>query len=150
MTNVIHTAERKAFQLALDRVVHKAKEGNAAEVADSLINLIQKILGDTWKEETYAQLHQIAGDPNSKWARYADRVIKETDSNILTTFLLNAAYEGGFRGYKTAQEASEELGCNVPWIVLMDPTSACNMHCTGCWAAEYGHKQSLSYEVMDK
>jgi MoaA/NifB/PqqE/SkfB family radical SAM enzyme len=38
----------------------------------------------------------------------------------------------------------------VPWIVLMDPTSACNMHCTGCWAAEYGHKQSLSYEVMDK
>lgn len=40
MTNVIHTAERKAFQLALDRVVHKAKEGNAAEVAASLINLI--------------------------------------------------------------------------------------------------------------
>ena len=150
MANVIHAAERKAFQLALDRVVHKAKEGNAAEVADSLINLIQKILGDTWKEETYAQLHQIAGDPNSKWARYADRVIKETDPNILTTFLLNAAYEGGFRGYKTAQEASAELGCNVPWIVLMDPTSACNMHCTGCWAAEYGHKQSLSYEVMDK
>lgn len=150
MTNVIHNAERKAFQLALDRVVHKAKEGNAAEVADSLINLIQKIQGDTWKEETYAQLHQIAGDPNSKWAHYADRVIKETDSNILTTFLLNAAYEGGFRGCKTAQEASEELGCNVPWIVLMDPTSACNMHCTGCWAAEYGHKQSLSYEVMDK
>ena len=70
--------------------------------------------------------------------------------SILTTFLLNAAYEGGFRGYKTAQEASAELGCNVPWIVLMDPTSACNMHCTGCWAAEYGHKQSLSYEVMDK
>ena len=55
MANVIHAAERKAFQLALDRVVHKAKEGNAAEVADSLINLIQKILGDTWKEETYAQ-----------------------------------------------------------------------------------------------
>ena len=48
-----------------------------------------------------------------------------------------------------AQEASAELGCNVPWIVLMDPTSACNMHCTGCWAAEYGHKQSLSYEAMD-
>lgn len=32
----------------------------------------------------------------------------------------------------------------------MDPTSACNMHCTGCWAAEYGHKQSLTYEEMDR
>ena len=28
----------------------------------------------------------------------------------------------------------------------MDPTSACNMRCTGCWAAEYGHALNLSYE----
>ena len=39
---------------------------------------------------------------------------------------------------------------NVPWLILMDPTSACNMHCTGCWAAEYGHKQSLTFEEMDR
>ena len=31
----------------------------------------------------------------------------------------------------------------------MDPTSACNLHCTGCWAAEYGHKLNLTYEEMD-
>ena len=24
------------------------------------------------------------------------------------------------------------------------------MHCTGCWAAEYGHKQSLTFEEMDR
>lgn len=135
MASVIHAAERKAFQLALDRVVSKAKEGNAAEVANSLINLVQKIMGDAWKEESFENLRSIANDPNSKWARFANRLIKETDSDILTTFLLNAAYEGGFRGSRTAQEAAEELGCNVPWLVLMDPTSACNMHCTGCWAA---------------
>ena len=32
----------------------------------------------------------------------------------------------------------------------MDPTSACNLHCIGCWAAEYGYKQNLSFEVMDR
>ena len=31
----------------------------------------------------------------------------------------------------------------------MDPTSACNLHCTGCWAAEYGNKLNLTYEEMD-
>jgi MoaA/NifB/PqqE/SkfB family radical SAM enzyme len=31
----------------------------------------------------------------------------------------------------------------------MDPTSACNLHCTGCWAAEYGNKLNLSYEQLD-
>ena len=24
------------------------------------------------------------------------------------------------------------------------------MHCTGCWAAEYGHKQSLTYDEMNR
>lgn len=31
----------------------------------------------------------------------------------------------------------------------MDHTSACNLHCTGCWAAEYGNKLNLTYEEMD-
>lgn len=31
----------------------------------------------------------------------------------------------------------------------MDPTSACNLHCTGCWAAEYGNKLNLTYEEMN-
>ena len=41
------------------------------------------------------------------------------------------------------------MQCNVPWLILMDPTSACNLHCTGCWAAEYGHKLNLSFEDLD-
>ena len=31
----------------------------------------------------------------------------------------------------------------------MDPTSACNLHCTGCWAAEYGNKLNLTLDEMD-
>ena len=30
----------------------------------------------------------------------------------------------------------------------MDPTSACNRHCKGCWAAEYGHKSNLTLDEM--
>jgi MoaA/NifB/PqqE/SkfB family radical SAM enzyme len=31
----------------------------------------------------------------------------------------------------------------------MDPTSACNLQCVGCWAAQYGSKHNLSYEKLD-
>jgi len=31
----------------------------------------------------------------------------------------------------------------------MDPTSACNLHCTGCWAANYGNKLNLDYDTLD-
>lgn len=48
------------------------------------------------------------------------------------------------------QEANrEKYQCNIPWALLMDPTSACNLHCTGCWAAEYGSKQNLTLDEMD-
>ena len=147
---LVHAAERKAFKTALDRLIAKGQNENAAELADSVVGLMEKILGDTWSQESYAGLRAIADDPNGKWARYVDRILRDTDPHILSTFLLNAAYEGGFRGFVTSEEAAKKYNCNIPWIVLMDPTSACNMHCTGCWAAEYGHKQNLSYEVMDK
>ncbi|MEJ1729839.1 radical SAM protein, partial [Escherichia coli] len=31
----------------------------------------------------------------------------------------------------------------------MDPTSACNLKCTGCWAADYGNKMNMSYETLN-
>lgn len=38
---------------------------------------------------------------------------------------------------------------NIPGAILLDPTSACNLHCTGCWAAEYGNKLNLSFDEID-
>ena len=52
-------------------------------------------------------------------------------------------------GLKRQRKAEEKYGCNIPWAILMDPTSACNLHCTGCWAAEYGNKLNMSYETLD-
>ena len=46
-------------------------------------------------------------------------------------------------------EARTKYGCNIPWAILLDPTSACNLHCTGCWAAEYGNKLNLTFDEID-
>ena len=32
----------------------------------------------------------------------------------------------------------------------MDPTSACNLHCIGCWAADYGNRLSMDLKTLDK
>ena len=44
---------------------------------------------------------------------------------------------------------AEKYNCNIPWAILLDPTTACNLNCTGCWAAEYGHQFNLSLEDID-
>lgn len=107
-------------------------------------------MGITDKISHAAERKAFETIPDGKWAHYTQRLIRENDPYILKTFLTNAAYEGGFRGYQTAQENAAKYDINVPWLILMDPTSACNMHCTGCWAAEYGHRQSLTFEEMDR
>ena len=150
MEKAAHAAERKAFEKVLDNFIKKGRTEDAAAAAQDLVDMAEKIQGSVWKKESFEVLHMIAGQPEGKWAHYVQRILDETDPYILKTFLTNAVYEGGFRGYQQAQKNAEKYGCNIPWLILMDPTSACNMHCTGCWAAEYGHQQSLTFEEMDR
>ena len=147
---ISHAAERKAFETILDSMLKKGQTQDVGDLAQQLIDMIQKIHKGTWSDKSYETLRMVAENPDGKWAHYTQRLIRDNDPYILKTFLTNVAYEGGFRGYQTAQENAAKYDMNVPWLILMDPTSACNMHCTGCWAAEYGHKQSLTFEEMDR
>ncbi len=54
----------------------------------------------------------------------------------------------GYYGTKTVRANREKYNCNIPFTILFDPTSACNLKCKGCWAAEYGHKLQLSLDEM--
>ncbi|NBJ75097.1 radical SAM protein, partial [Neglecta sp. X4] len=142
--------ERKAFEKGLESIINKGQEKDLTEVMLPMINMLEKILGDAWEGSSYELLRKLAKDPNSKWTHYTQNILRNVDPHILKTFALNAGYESGFRGYKTSLKMSERYQCNIPWIILMDPTTACNMHCTGCWAAEYGDKMNLSFEDMDR
>ena len=71
------------------------------------------------------------------------------DEGVRNTFFKNFIVNASLVGSARQEEVSEKENCNVPWAILLDPTSACNMHCTGCWAAEYGNKLNLSFEELD-
>ena len=53
---LVHATERKAFQTILTSLINKAQTKDASEIANSLINLMEKILGDSWTQESYATL----------------------------------------------------------------------------------------------
>ena len=89
-------------------------------------------------------------DPDNKWMRYINRILDETDKHVAKVTLMNLGFEAFIRGTKTIRKNREIYNCNIPWLILFDPTSACNMHCQGCWSGTYGHKYSLTFEDMDK
>jgi MoaA/NifB/PqqE/SkfB family radical SAM enzyme len=64
---------------------------------------------------------------------------------ICENFFVNA----NIIGWPEQEKMREKYGCNIPWAILLDPTSACNLHCTGCWAAEYGNKLNLTFDEID-
>jgi MoaA/NifB/PqqE/SkfB family radical SAM enzyme len=39
--------------------------------------------------------------------------------------------------------------CSMPRVLLIDPTSACNLHCKGCWASDYSKGDHLTYDELD-
>lgn len=144
---LIHAAKRKAFEVAIDSLIKHV--GNDPTNMVKIINIGEKFIGKSWSPEAYEKLKAAFSDENSKWAKFGRRLVEETDPFVLKQAFLTLGYEAGFHGYRITQEMSEKYDCNIPWVILMDPTSACNMHCIGCWAAEYGNKYNLTYEDMD-
>ena len=141
-------AERKAFEVIVDSMIkHIGKDPSKNMV--QLINMGQKFIGNAWAPEAYDKLRDAFSKEDSKWAHFGQRLVEEVDPFVLKQAFMTLGYEAGFRGFKTTHEMSEKYDCNIPWIILMDPTSACNMHCTGCWAAEYGNRYNLTYEDLD-
>ena len=72
----------------------------------------------------------------------------DLDPGVRRTFFQNFILNASLLGSARQEEVAEKEGCNVPWAILLDPTSACNLHCTGCWAAEYGNRLNLTLDEM--
>ncbi len=146
---IIHSIGRSVFGNMLDRIINKSEDQSVQEVFGPLLSRTRKIMGDDWSDAAYNNLQSIIDNPDSKWGHYVERVLREVDPKVLKTFILNVFYESGLTGYKKSRKMAEKHGCSIPWLILIDPTTACNMHCTGCWAAEYGHQMNLTFEQMD-
>ena len=106
-------------------------------------------MGNNFADETYVNVRKTINDPDSKWMAYVNKLLDELHPNVIKMTALNLGYEAAFCGTKKIRKMREVHQCNIPWVILIDPTSACNLHCKGCWAAEYGHKLNLSFEELD-
>ena len=149
--STVHKMERALVGKGIDGVLHYVNK-DPEDRKKALLNLVdvaQKVAGPMFQDKSYDAARAMISDENGKWYQYVNRLLNEVDPHVLKMTALILGFEAAYFGTKTIREKRKELQCQVPWLILMDPTSACNMHCTGCWAAEYGHKLNLSYEDID-
>lgn len=79
------------------------------------------------------QTRRIAGNPKMLY-------------NLINSWVIN----GVFLGRTKRENFGRELGASVPQLLLIDPTSACNLRCEGCWAGEYSKVDRLEPELFSR
>lgn len=94
-------------------------------------------------------IRKIIENPDNNWMHLINSFWTDVDPEVRKIFFRNFIVNASLMGTRKIVASREKYACNIPWAILMDPTSACNLKCIGCWAAEYGHTLNLEYEVLD-
>jgi len=114
-----------------------------------IIKWAEKIDMEGYAEGQLNSIKLVIKDKDGNWYQFVKSLWTDIDDGVRKTlfenFIVNTTMLGGIR----QSEAKKKNNCNIPWAILMDPTSACNLKCTGCWAADYGNKLSMDYETLD-
>ena len=136
----------QAVDLMLGQIlnyVDKDPQKNLLRLVDSA----QKLVGSIYPGKNFDNFRKALDDPDNIWGSFARSIIRDMDRSALQKAIMAMGY-GNYIGTKTVRENREKYRCNFPYIILLDPTSACNRKCRGCWSAEYGHKYSLTLDEM--
>lgn len=147
MSNLGHMAARTTAAKIIDVLVKNIEKDREKEML-KLIDLMEKYMSGEKLDIDYGKVKDMTCNKDCALNQYLNRLLDELDPNVVKTTVLNFGFEAMLHGTKTIRKMRTVHNCNIPWLILMDPTSACNLHCTGCWAAEYGNKLNLSYEEL--
>ena len=139
---VKNAAVTTAISTALN-YLEKDPENNIPKVMD----LVDRLCPDDWYTQQRAAFRNAIAEKGNMYELILR--VYQLDPEVRKTFFKNFIINASLKGSRLQEEYSTKYNCNIPWAILLDPTSACNLHCTGCWAAEYGHKFNLDLDTID-
>lgn len=128
----------------------KYLEKDTEKNMNNLLNWADKIVGDSPEHRYVEAVRNIWNSEDSVWRDFIIRLINETDPNVREKTAVNFFLNADLLGLPQQRKMKEKYQCNVPWAILIDPTSACNLRCTGCWAGKYEKHSNLSLETLDR
>ena len=138
---------KESFQKFAVNQALKYLEKNPEENLPKLMAMVDKVTPKDW----YVSQRNAVRKTLEEKGNWYDFILRlwDLDPEVRKTVFKNLILNASLTGSARQDELTAKYNCNIPWAILLDPTSACNLHCTGCWAAEYGHSLNLSLETID-
>lgn len=140
--SVVHTAASVALGRVL-KYIDKAPEKNLLKI----LNVAEKHF-KMFPQKNFENMRKALRDKDNCFVQLAKNILSDVDRKLLKSMFISMGVHAGYYGTKTVRENRDKYNCNIPFTILFDPTSACNLNCKGCWAAEYGHSMQLSLDEM--
>lgn len=155
MATVLDNIKAKAISVAVNKafdMLYDDFDGNLPKV-ESMINKFVGS-GDEINDAQLRLFNMIVGylkTPGNNWRELMLHVVTNIDREVARTFVNNFFVNSVTLGGNIQRRVNDAEGCNCPWAILMDPTTRCNLHCNGCWAANYtsASHQDLIFEELD-
>ncbi|MGI6625500.1 MAG: radical SAM protein [Limnochordia bacterium] len=144
MESVKHNLQAVALREGLRYI-----ERNPEENIKRLVNLLRPFARLPEHKEVFTQIDELWADPQNNWRRLTERAFAQLLPAVTRKFLTNFIVNSALNGIPKGHELADTYNCNVPWAILLDPTSDCNLRCKGCWAEEYAKGAHLSFEELD-
>ena len=138
----VHTVADAALTRIL-KYIDKAPEENLLKI----LNVAEKHF-KMFPQKNFEKMRVALKDESNCFVRLAKNILNDVDRGLVKSLLLSMGIHAGYYGTKTVRANRDKYNCNIPFTILFDPTSACNLKCKGCWAAEYGHSLQLSLDEM--
>lgn len=137
-----------ASRLASQKVLY-VKEDPSVRLPE-VIDWVRRFDRSGRYSAVFDTLDPIVRDEGNNWNKMIRSILEETAPTVLKKMVSNLAVNSELASIPKRERISRRENCHIPWAVLMDPTSRCNLHCAGCWAAEYSKADDMSKDLLDR
>ena len=122
-----NTMKKVALRSAFDYI-----EKNPEENIPKLMDWVDRFAGEGPNSFPVqrAAVRKVIEDPSCSVYQLIMRIMNNTDSDVLKATFENFFLNANIVGWPIQEKNREKYGCNIPWAILLDPTSACNLHGT--------------------
>lgn len=115
-----------------------------------IISWLRKFDSDDLYGSQYDTMEEfIKEGPDNNWVRLMKNLTQEVHPHILETVFSNFLLNAAIKGWEEIKKNKDKYGHDIPFTLLIDPTTACNKKCIGCWSADYNKALNLSFEELD-
>lgn len=140
--------EKKTKENLISSIV-SLLDKNPENNIDKIFSLVRKSVKDEYTSEIIEQVYfQYSQSPNIQ--EYIKNILKTTDKNCLKKFFRNMIGNALWFGVNKREKVGLEHNTKIPFTLLISPSMRCNLHCTGCYAANYCKKDDIPYEEVNR